>query len=137
MSALNDIKELFANHDVALNRDDVWQIQTSYVVKHKALERLAAALEIAFEPPTIIRSERDEAVILVTGWRGEWREWSIGEALVNANYRVSGRMAPYVWAMAEKRAKDRVIIKLAGLYGVYSEDEFADKTDLKPVVEAA
>ena len=137
MSQLNEIRDLFKDAGVALNKDDVWQIQTSYVVKHKALERLAAQLKIIFDDPTIIRSERDEAVILVTGHRGEWSEWSIGEALVNANYRVSGRMAPYVWAMAEKRAKDRVILKLAGLYGVYSEDEFADKSELKPVSEAA
>ena len=137
MSQLNEIRDLFKDAGVALNKDDVWMVQQSYVVKHKALERLAAQLEIAFDDPTIIRSERDEAVILVTGHRGEWSEWSIGEALVNANYRVSGRMAPYVWAMAEKRAKDRVILKLAGLYGVYSEDEFADKSDLKPVSEAA
>lgn len=137
MSQLDEIRGLFKEHGVALNKDDVWMVQQSYVVKHKALERLAAELEIYFDEPTILRSERDEAVILVTGHRGEWSEWSIGEALVNANYRVSGRMAPYVWAMAEKRAKDRVILKLAGLYGVYSEDEFADKSDLKPVSEAA
>lgn len=137
MSQLDEIRDLFKAHGVPLNRDDVWQIQQSYVVKHKALERLAAQLEIMFDDPEIIRCERDEAVIRVTGWLGEVREWSIGEALVNANYRVSGRMAPYVWAMAEKRAKDRVILKLAGLYGVYSEDELADKTELKPVSEAA
>ena len=137
MSQLDEIRDLFKAHNVPLSKDDVWMVQSNYVVKHKALERLAAELEIMFDDPEIIRSERDEAVIRVTGWRGEWREWSIGEALVNANYRVSGRMAPYVWAMAEKRAKDRVILKLAGLYGVYSEDEFADKADLKPVSEAA
>lgn len=137
MSQLDEIRDLFKAHNVPLSKDDVWTVQSNYVVKHKALERLAAELEIYFDEPTILRSERDEAVILVTGHRGEWSEWSIGEALVNANYRVSGRMAPYVWAMAEKRAKDRVILKLAGLYGVYSEDEFADKSDLKPVSEAA
>ena len=32
---------------------------------------------------------------------GERLEWSIGEALVNVNYRVSGRQAAYVYAMAE------------------------------------
>jgi hypothetical protein len=137
MSQLDEIRDLFKAHNVPLSKEDVWQVQSNFAVKHKALERLAAELEIMFDDPVIIRSERDEAVIRVTGWRGEWREWSIGEALVNANYRVSGRMAPYVWAMAEKRAKDRVILKLAGLYGVYSEDEFADKADLKPVSEAA
>jgi hypothetical protein len=51
-------------------------------------------------------------------------EWSIGEALIGANYRVSGKQAAYVWAMAEKRAKDRVILKLIELSGlVYSEEE--------------
>lgn len=123
MSTDKEIRELFAKHGVSLNRDDVWMVQASYVVKHKALERLAAALRIKYAPPQILRSERDEAVILVTGSLGDNVEWSIGEALVNANYRVTGKMAPYVYAMAEKRAKDRVIIKLAGLHGVYSEEE--------------
>ena len=40
------------------------------------------------------------------------------------NYRVSGKQAAYVYAMAEKRAKDRVILKLIELHGlVYSEEE--------------
>ena len=44
-------------------------------------------------------------------------EWSFGEA--NAN---NTRM-PYWWAMAEKRGKDRVILKMIGAYekGLYSE----------------
>ena len=58
---------------------------------------------------------------------GERTEWSIGEALVNANYRVSGRQAAYVYAMAEKRAKDRVILKLVGLHGLLSSEEEADE----------
>lgn len=123
MSNEKEIRDLFNKHGVALNRDDVWMVQSSHVVKHKALERLAAALKVKYSAPQILRAERDEAVILVTGSLGEATEWSIGEALVNANYRVTGKMAPYVYAMAEKRAKDRVIIKLAGLHGVYSEDE--------------
>ncbi len=40
------------------------------------------------------------------------------------NYRVSGKQAAYVYAMAEKRGKDRVILKLIELHGlVYSEEE--------------
>jgi hypothetical protein len=55
---------------------------------------------------------------------GERMEWSIGEALIGTNYRVSGKQAAYVYAMAEKRAKDRVILKLIELHGlVYSEEE--------------
>jgi hypothetical protein len=103
---------------------NVWRVQGTAVIYHKALERIAAQAEIRFDPPTIVRAERDEAVILVTGRMGERLEWSIGEALVGTNYRVSGKQAAYVYAMAEKRAKDRVILKLIELHGlVYSEEE--------------
>jgi hypothetical protein len=132
MSTDTEIRELFQRNKVQLAKDDVWTVQSSYVVKHKALERLAAALGIQYEPPKILRAERDEAVILVTGKLSDHVEWSIGEALVNANYRVTGKMAPYVFAMAEKRAKDRVILKLAGLHGVYSEDEADEFSDRAP-----
>jgi hypothetical protein len=103
---------------------NVWRVQGTVVIYHKALERIAAQAQIRFDPPTIVRAERDEAVILVAGRMGERLEWSIGEALVGVNYRVSGKQAAYVYAMAEKRAKDRVILKLIELHGlVYSEEE--------------
>jgi hypothetical protein len=54
-------------------------------------------------------------------------EWSLGEALVGVNYRVSGKQAAYVYAMAEKRAKDRVILKLIGLHGLLYSEEEADE----------
>lgn len=105
----------------------VWEVQGTPVISHKCLERVAVKAGVAFEMPTILRSERDEAVILVAGTLGERREWSIGEALVNVNYRVSGKQAAYVFAMAEKRVKDRVILKLVELHGLaYSEDEADD-----------
>ena len=103
---------------------NVWRVQGQAVIYHKALERIAAQAQIQFEPPSIVRAERDEAVILVTGRMGERVEWSIGEALIGVNFRISGKQAAYVYAMAEKRAKDRVILKLIELHGlVYSEEE--------------
>jgi hypothetical protein len=105
---------------------NIWRVQGQAVIYHKALERIAAQAGITFGPPTILRAERDEAVVLVTGSLGERTEWSIGEALVQVNYRVSGRQAAYVYAMAEKRAKDRVILKLVGLHGLLSSEEDAD-----------
>ena len=103
---------------------NIWRVQGQAVIYHKALERIAAQAKITYDPPTIVRAERDEAVILVTGRIGDRVEWSIGEALVGVNYRVSGKQAAYVYAMAEKRAKDRVILKLIELHGlVYSEEE--------------
>lgn len=118
-----DIRKLFEKFGTSLDNNDVWKVQQATVLKHKALERLAASAGIKFDAPTIIRAERDEAVILATGWLEGKSEWSIGEALIDVNYRVSGKQAGYVYAMAEKRAKDRVILKLAGLHGLYSEDE--------------
>ncbi|WP_201829653.1 trna delta -isopentenylpyrophosphate transferase [Microvirga zambiensis] len=103
---------------------NVWRVQGTAVIYHKALERIAAQAKITFDEPKIIRAERDECVMQVTGRMGERTEWSVGEALIGVNYRVSGKQAAYVYAMAEKRAKDRVILKLIELSGdVYSEEE--------------
>lgn len=112
---------------------NVWRVQGTAVIYHKALERVAAQAKIQFDAPTIVRAERDEAVILVTGRMGERVEWSIGEALIGVNYRVSGKQAAYVYAMAEKRAKDRVILKLIELHGlVYSEEEADEFKNSRP-----
>lgn len=113
---------------------NVWRVQSNAVIYHKTLERIAAKAGVVWDPPHIVRAERDEAVILVTGRIRSVdsdsvspAEWSLGEAVVNVNYRVSPKQAAYVYAMAEKRGKDRVILKLIGLHGlVYSEDEADD-----------
>jgi len=126
---------------------NVWRVQGTAVIYHKTLERIAAQAGIVFEPPTIIRAERDEAVLLVTGRLpgakagakqvADRIEWSMGEALVNVNYRVSGKQAAYVYAMAEKRGKDRVILKLIELHGlVYSEEEADEFRAHLPAVRA-
>lgn len=121
---LASIFAVFKQHGVEIDQSAIWEVQGTPVVRHKDVERLGAALNIAYDEPKILRSERDEAVILVIGRIGEKMEWSIGEALIGVNYRVSGKQAAYPWAMAEKRAKDRVILKLAQLHGnAYSEDE--------------
>ena len=58
---------------------------------------------------------------------GDATEWSIGEA---APYNTTNK---YPYAMAEKRAKDRVILKLVGLHGdVYSEEEADEFKNQKP-----
>jgi hypothetical protein len=72
---------------------------------------------------TFIRADRDEAVLVVVGRMGERAEWSIGEALLDVNYHVPEPEAAYVYAMAEKRAKDRVILKLIGLQDVVPSEE--------------
>jgi hypothetical protein len=123
-----EIRDLFKRHNLPLSRDDVWEVRPgSPVVRHAPLERLAAVIGVEWGPPQILRAEREEAVLIATGKIGDGQpEWSIGEAVIGQNYKVSGKMAAYPYAMAEKRAKDRVILKLAGLHGAYSEEEADD-----------
>ena len=137
MSADTTIRDILAKYGEKHDKGTVWAVQGTPVILHKALERIAAKAGITFDVPQILRAERDEAVMLVVGHlpapEGARTEWSVGEALVGANYRVSGKQAAYVWAMAEKRAKDRVILKLIGLHGLaYSEEEADQFKDERP-----
>jgi hypothetical protein len=97
----------------------------SLCIKHDCVERMAAKAGVGFLPPDIISSDPNNVVIIVVGQMGDApKTWSFGEASPKNNKN------QYPYAMAEKRAKDRVALKLLGLHGlVYSEEE-AD--DFKP-----
>lgn len=116
--------------DIGLTeRQAVWDCHGTPVVLHKALEKVAAHYNVVFDQPQIIACDvaAKEAVICVTGHMAEATEWSIGEAAPYNNKN------SYPFAMAEKRAKDRVILKLVGLHGdVYSEEEAEDFKAAKP-----
>lgn len=90
----------------------------AWIAYHKFLERVADKAGIIFEKPTIMNCQDYEVAIWVNGKIGGKEAWSIGEAsLKNCTNE-------YRWAMAEKRAKDRVILKLLGVAGdMYSEEE--------------
>lgn len=105
-----------------LEHSDFWQIPQNkqWVCKHAALEVVATKAGIVWLPPQIIEAATADgiAVLAVSGKMGDRVEWSTGEASPKNNKN------SYPWAMAEKRAKDRVVLKLAGIHGlVYSEDE--------------
>ena len=109
-------------------KTSTWDCHGTRVILHKALEKIAAKKGIEFyEPVHLVTDPANKQVaIQVTGTmqdaKGQLKkEWSIGE-VSPANCKNT-----YPFAMAEKRAKDRVILKLAGLHGyVYSEDEAED-----------
>ena len=106
-----------------------WDCHGTYVLLHKALEKVAAHRKVVFDAPQILTANvsAKEVVVLVTGRMGELSEWSIGEAAPYNNKN------SYPFAMAEKRAKDRVILKLVGLHGdVYSEDEADEFKETRP-----
>lgn len=104
----------------------LWDCHGTWVAYHAAIERIAARAGIEFELPQVIeaRSADKTVAIAVRGKMGERAEWSFGEAAPANNKNA------YPYAMAEKRAKDRVTLKLVGLHGlVYSEEE---SDDFKP-----
>ena len=106
-----------------------WDCHGTFVLLHKALEKVAAHRNIKFDPPQIVEADvgQKQCVMIVTGHMGDVSEWSIGEAAPYNNKN------SYPFAMAEKRAKDRVILKLVGLHGdVYSEEEADEFKNQKP-----
>lgn len=105
--------------------DEVWPVPggKAFAVKHKALERIALEVGIKFERPSVIACdlERRSMVICTFASLGDKMEWSFGEA-DPANCKNA-----YMAAMAEKRSRDRVILKLLSAHGdLYSEDESDD-----------
>jgi hypothetical protein len=126
MNADAQIKEILERYgeDFASN---TWVVPggKARAIYHKTIERMAAKAGIQFSEPQIVCKESDNVVILVRGWIGDpeqarW-EWSFGEASPKNNKNA------YPWSMAEKRAKDRVALKLIGLHGLlYSEEEAED-----------
>jgi len=113
-----------------LQKDDFWKLPQGnnvWLAKHAALEVVAAKAGIVFEEPQIIEANgaNGVAALYVRGHMGKRSIWSIGEA------SPKNCKNAYPWAIAEKRAIDRVILKLIGLHGfVYSEEE---SDDFKPV----
>jgi hypothetical protein len=101
----------------------VWDCHGTWVILHKAVEVIAAKAGVKFSAPTIIEADAEKKIVslCVSGTLGDHEEWSIGEAAPYNNRNT------YPYAMAEKRAKDRVVLKLIGLHGeIYSEDEADD-----------
>jgi hypothetical protein len=117
-----------------------WDCHGTWVVYHRVLEQIAAKARIKFDPPQVLEANgpAKSVAICVKGklygpeiGNTMAEEWSIGEAAPGNNKN------SYPYAMAEKRAKDRVILKLIGLHGLaYSEDEADDFKASAPAPEA-
>lgn len=133
-----DIMALLEEYEID-PKEALWNCHGTWVMYHKYIEQIARIKNIGFQAPTVIESDYSTgtAVILVTGYILDKENkgivqpmvWSIGES------HPSNTTNKYPYAMAEKRAKDRVILKLAGIHGyIYSEEE-ADEFKEKKVAE--
>jgi len=111
-----------------LGPEACWKHKQSgkWIVYHWACETIAAKRGIVFDLPQVVVADPSNkiATILVKGTLGKQTEWSFGEA---APYNTQ---QTYPFSMAEKRGKDRVILKLIGLHGLAYSEEEAD--DFKP-----
>lgn len=118
------IEAIRKQYDLAAS--DFWELpqkKGTWIAKHSALEIVATKANIVWTKLEIIETDTANgiAVLAVGGKLGEREEWATGEASPKNNKNA------YPWAMAEKRAKDRVVLKLSGIAGlVYSEDEADD-----------
>ena len=141
------LKEVGEVVDVRDKNSAVWSLpqnKNALIVKHKALEKISAHLGMWFDPPKIIESDTEKKIVslVVQGYiddgKGKNTAWSIGEV---SPQNTSNK---YVYAMAEKRAIDRVILKLLGVHGDFysqaeidegevSNKETSDKPDRKMV----
>ncbi len=104
-------------------KDAMWDCHGTWVIYHRAIERIAAKAKISFDMPEIVEAKSADRIVAIVarGFMGERSEWSFGEAAPGNNKN------SYPYAMAEKRAKDRVVLKLVGLHGLaYSEEESDD-----------
>ncbi len=113
------VMEFMAKYGV--ESDEIWEVHGStWVVKHKALERVAAEVGIAWDKPELKVCDMAGGLcaVLISGRLNDRIEYSFGEASPKNNKN------SYPIAMAEKRAKDRVILKLLVTHGaLYSESE--------------
>ena len=114
-----NIKELSKKYN--LTKEDYWQESRSkkWIISHDACEKIADMEGIIFGPPQVLNSEQNFVRMVISAKKGEVLMWSIGEA-DNKNCKNL-----YFGAMAEKRGKDRVILKLINAYeyGIYSDVE--------------
>lgn len=102
----------------------------AWIALHKFLERAAQMAGIIFDEPKIFNLQPDEIALYVNGKKGDFSAWAIGEA---SSLNLTKTSKAYRWAMAEKRAKDRVILKLLGIAGdMYSEEEADEFKEKKP-----
>ena len=112
------IKELQKKYE--LSKDDFWNLTGNvWIILHDAVEKIANKENIIFQLPTLLRNDKDSVAFLGTAILKDNEIWATGEA------SLSNCKVPYPFAMAEKRLKDRLTLKLINAYeyGIYSDVE--------------
>ena len=121
------IKELATKYQ--LTKDDFWQLPQNkrlHILTHDACEKIASIEGVRYQKPEWLSKGQDGVwAVEVSGFKKDDPDnviWTTGEA------SRQNCTAKYFVNMAEKRAKDRLILKLIRAYehGIKSEDEADD-----------
>ena len=112
-----------------LSKNDFWNLarggKDTWIIKHNALERAAAHEKISWSIEVL--NFNPDIVVKCTAKHGDRQVESLGEASPKNTKQA------YPYAMAEKRAVDRCILKLlnahAYLYSDIEADEFKQSKD--------
>lgn len=127
-----DIRAILTKYN--LGDDSLWEVRRGvYALLHKAVEVIVAREGIRFSDPEIIHdgfNEKDQIVIKLYGRLGHREEWSFGECSPQNNKN------QFPWAMAEKRAKDRVALKLIDVEGALVDEQTAEEIDAERLPKA-
>ena len=131
MSGSNRLAEIKEKYN--LTKDDFWEMKrgnkSMWILTHDACEKIAYKEGIIFDMPNYKLSctQPPNVVLYGSATLKDRTEWSNGEA------NPTNCKMPYMNAMAEKRLKDRLTLKLINAYEyqIYSEIE-ADAFE-KPV----
>ena len=122
----------------SLSKDDFWNLTGNvWIIKHDAVEKIGKMENVIFENPTIVEHSREHCVLMGSATiikedKKIAEEWTFGEADRKTNCKNS-----YVFAMCEKRLKDRLTLKLISAYeyGIYSDTEADNFKKQKPKAE--
>ena len=119
-----DIKALADKY--SLSKSDFWEMKfggkSMWIITHDAVEKIADKEKIEFHLPQVFRDTNSNVAMIGEATKGDKRVWSTGESSSFNNKN------PYNWAMAEKRLKDRLTLKIINAYeyGIYSDVEADD-----------
>ena len=130
------IDDLAGKH--GFKRDvDYWQHKQSgqWILKHDSVEKIANAEDIRIQKIESLYQSETSCRFLIT--MGKWVNGSCEEVIITTGEADKSNCTnAYLAAMAEKRGKDREILKLikAYEYGISSEEEADDFKADKPKV---
>ncbi len=105
---------------------DVWCIGNNFILKHDALTKIAKNEGVVFHKPEVHIIYNDKQFFGVAMY-GE-AELDGYKIWTTADSTTQNTMAKYYFNMAEKRLRDRQVLKLLDLYeyGLYSDVEADD-----------